>query len=203
MSTPLAPRNTPDSIAWFHEERRLDHRYPGECLILQRSGRGIPPLAPTAHAAQVITPTRERVYKLENLRRGMIGYTFGSNPAGHVFDILGRKKGFDLDDPDGILTLTNDADEEAPGAIRVVALSFYKNQWGHEWQFGATRLNGYDFADFNAPPKVPAHLGTTYHHAIEDMKKAIAHHKAEGHDVLVAGLENDLERMQKRYHHWQ
>ena len=195
MTTKLAPRNTHDTIAWEQNERRLNHHYPGQCLILQRKGRGIPPLAPTAFTASQITPASERVFKLENLKRGMKGFSKGSNPAGHIFEILGRRKGFALDDPDGILTLTNDV--PSSGHLAVVPFSFYHNVWNHTFQFGATWLNGYDFADFNKPPK-PVHptLGANYQHAIADVKKALKAHKGDG--PIEALLQKDLERMQRR-----
>jgi hypothetical protein len=204
MSELLAPRNTHDSAAWLTNEQKLDHRYFRECLILQHDARGIPSLFPTAFSAATGTPIAERVQKFENLRRGMVGFTKGSDPAGHVFFILGHRPNSDLTNPDNWLTKSNDVVSGRTGAVGVVALSFYFKNWSHKWLFGATWLNGYDFADFNAPPKpVHATLGANYEHAIEDIKKAIHAHRKAGDDKLVAGLKRDLARMQKRYENHQ
>lgn len=198
MATKLAPRNTPESIAWLRHERVTGHRYPGQCLILQRSARGIPPLAPTAFSASLMVPAKERTHRIRNYRQGMVGFSKGSNPAGHIFDILGRRKGFDPDDPDGVITESNDVITGELGRIGIVPLSFYHVHWGHNLQFAATWLNGYDFADFNKKPK-PVHptLGKNYEHAIADVKKALAAHRGED-KKLDAALERDIERMQRK-----
>lgn len=198
MTTKLAPRNTTQTIAWEQNERRLGHHYHEQCLIFQRMGRGIPALFPTAYSASLGTPAAERKYKVELLKRGMKGFSKGSSPAGHIFEILGRRKGFDLDDPDGVVTLSTDVVAGNVGAIGIVPLSFYHDHWGHNFQFGATWLNGYDFADFNKAPK-PVHptLGDNYKHAIADVKKALAAHKGQD-PKLDAALERDIERMTRK-----
>jgi hypothetical protein len=79
-------------------------------------------------------------------------------------------------------------------------LSFYTIQWGHKFQFGATWLNGYDFADFNAAPKpVYPSLGHNYEHAIEDLKKALQSHKHDKTRYTYNLIADDIERMTRRY----
>jgi len=185
-------------MVWERQQRISGARYPGQCLILQRSARGIPPLAPTAYSASLMVPDSERVRAVTRLRQGMIGFSKGANPAGHIFLILGRRKGFELDDPDGVITESNDVVPGQLGRIGIVPLSFYHDVWGHHFQFGATWLNGYDFADFNKPPKaVHPKLGDNYRHAISDVKKALAMHKGKD-KKLDAALERDIERMTRK-----
>lgn len=200
MTDHLAGRTGNEAGAYLHHEQALDHRYLRQCLILQREARDIPSLAPTAFAAATITPLDERVHKIANLKRGMVGFSKGTDPAGHVFFILGRRPGAAHSDPSGILTRSNDVVSGRTGAIGIVPLTFYHDQWGHDFLFGATMLNMYDFSDFNAKPK-PVHptLGANYEHAIEDMKRAIAAQRKAHHDTLVAGLRRDLARMERRY----
>jgi hypothetical protein len=196
----LAPRTTKQAATWLHDERRADHRYYRECLILQREARGIPNLYPTAYAASQGTPRAERIQRVSNLRRGMVGFSKGTDPSGHVFFILGRRKGFATDDPDGVLTESNDVVAGRTGAIGIVPLSFYHNAWGHTFQFGATYLNGYDFRDPNKAPRlVHSHLGDNYLHAIQDMKKVVAAHAGDKDKALEASLRQALAHMERKY----
>lgn len=197
--TNLAGHNTSEAAAYLTLQRKNGSNWFRECLILQRTARDIPPLAPSAFTASQLTPASERVHHLADLRRGMVGFSKGSSPAGHVFFILGRRPGFDLENPDGILTESNDVVSGRTGAVGIVPLSFYRVHWGHTFQFGATWLNGYDFADFNAKPK-PVHpsLGANYEEAIHLVEKAVKAHATDKdqhlHDLLV----RDLARMKAR-----
>lgn len=196
----LAPRSTARTAQWLHDQRVADHRFYRICLILQREARGIPSLYPTAYAASQGTPRDERVQHIARLRRGMVGFTKGSAPEGHIMFILGRRKGFADDDPDGVLTESNDVVAGHQGRIGIVPLSFYRAQWGHHFQFGATYLNGYDFRDFNTAPK-PRHptLGANYLHAIQDMKKVVAAHAGDKDQTLEDSLRRALAHMERKY----
>lgn len=200
MTEKLAGRNTGQTADWLTLQRRSGNNWYRMCLALQHDARQIPSLAPTAYTASQLTPAKERVPHLADLRRGMVGYTKGADPAGHIFFILGRRSGFDLEDPDGILTESNDVVAGKKGHVGIVPLSFYRTHWGHTWLFGATWLNGYDFADFNKPPK-PVHptLGANYEDAIKSITKAVKAHAKDKdqdlHDLLV----RDLAKMKKRY----
>jgi hypothetical protein len=197
--TNLAGHNTAEAAAFLTTQRKNGSNWFRECLILQRTARDIPSLAPTAFTASQLTPAKERIKGLANLRRGMVGYSKGVDPAGHIFFILGRRKGFDLEDPDGILTESNDVVAGKTGHVGIVPLSFYRVHWGHTFLFGATWLNGYDFADFNAKPK-PVHptLGANYDEAIKLITKAVKAHAKDKdqrlHDLLV----KDLAKMKAR-----
>lgn len=196
----FAGNNAKEAAAYLLHQQQQHANWRRMCLMLQRSARDIPALAPTAFAAATITPISERVHKVSDLRRGMVGFHKGADPAGHVYYILGRRPKFDADDPHGVLTKGNDVVSSRPGEIGVVSLAFFHEVWGYDFLFGATMLNNYDFSDFNAKPKpVHATLGGNYLHAMEDMRKAIAAQRKAHHDTLVAGLRRDLARMERRY----
>lgn len=191
---PLAPRSG-EEAAKFLREQSTDpiKNWARMCLQLQRMARGIPAAAPSALSAAIMTPKSERVLKISDLRRGMVGYCDDpndSNPFGHIFFVAGRSKN------GTILTWTNDA--KGAGSVSVVPLSFYSTNWGDSFQFGATWLNGYDFSDFNRPP-IPVEkdyevLGDRYKRVIEDLTKI----KNKKKGPLKTALERDINRMQKR-----
>lgn len=197
-----APKNTAEAAAFLRYQHDHGIRWNQLCLQLQRTARGLPGVYPTALSAAMHTPESERVYKLDGLKRGMVSYSdhpSDGNPSGHIYFIIGRKKGFARSNPDGILTWSN----LSGGAVGVVPLSYYLRSWGDPWQFGATWLNGYNFADFDAAPVADrASLGDTYQHAIEDVKKSIKFHEGKGHHALVKALKRDLARMQDRFGNW-
>jgi hypothetical protein len=104
------------------------------------------------------------------------------------------------DQPCELAHQSNDVVFGHEGQIGVVPLSFYHIHWGHDLLFGATWLNGYDFADFNAKPK-PVHpsLGANYEHAMADIKRAIHAHAHDKDDTLENFLKRDLSIMERRY----
>lgn len=200
MTTHFAGHTSNEAAAWLGTQRKSGKSWFRQCLILQRLARDIPPLAPTAFTASQLTPARERVPHLADLRRGMVGFSKGADPAGHIFFILGRRKGFDHADPDGILTESNDVVSGRTGAVGIVPLSFYRVHWGHTFLFGATWLNGYDFADFNKAP-VPVHptLGANYEDAIASITKAVKSHAKDKDPALHDLLVRDLAHMKAVY----
>lgn len=194
--TKLAPRNTEEAAAYLRRLHETDNRnYLRRCLVVQREARGIPALMPTALAAAHLTPESERIYDVKDWRRGMVGYCDDpndSNTAAHIFYIIGRNKS------DQILTWSNDVKD--PGAIDLVRLNFYKERWGDDTMFAATWLNGYDFSDFNKPPKPEKDfntLGDRYADAIEQLIKIRDDKYKRGANRVVRALSRDIERMEK------
>jgi hypothetical protein len=196
----IAPKTTEEAAKFLNAQHSGPLKWRGMCLSLQRQARGLPAVYPSAIAAQHATPESERVRRVQDLRRGMVAYSDDpndSNPYGHIYFIAGWF-GKSKDNPDNLMTWTNDARRR--GGVDMVPITFYRKNWGDNFQFGATWLNGYDFAEFNAKPKPAperARLGDNYEHAIHDMEAAIKAHKAKGHDALVAVLERDLAHMKR------
>jgi hypothetical protein len=86
----------------------------GMCLKVCRTARNIPAKHLTAREAQDATPEAFRVYKVEDLRKGMIAYfddPDDGNRAGHIVTIVGRLRGHKLSDLSGVVT-------ESTGATR-------------------------------------------------------------------------------------
>lgn len=197
----LAPKTTDEATAFLRREHASGRSWLGHCLVLQRTARGIPPMFPTALSAAHGTPPDERVYKISNLKRGMVAYSdspVDDNPFGHIYYIAGWKRDSDHTNPDNCFTWSNDVVSGHAGAVGLVRLSFYLQNWNVPFQFGATWLNGYDFAEFNAKPKPPANLGATYDTAIKSVEKAISFHKSHQHPRIVDALLDDLERMKRK-----
>lgn len=196
----IAPANTKEALHFLHvEDVQNDSSWYRKCLSLQRQARGLPAVYPTAMSAALATPESERVYKKEDLRRGMVAYCYNPDipgTAGHIFAINGgRKSG-------GLLTTTNDA--EAAGYVSVVPFEFYERVWGHKFQFGATCLNGYDFSDFNKAPE-PIHQGTLgerYEKAIDDLQRIERKKRNNGLDKLADAIHRDIVRMQRKLERW-
>jgi hypothetical protein len=163
-------------------------------MKLQRQARGLPAVYPSAISAALATPEKERVHKVSDLRRGMVGYCDDpndSNPYGHIFFIIGKDKS------GRILTWTNDALNV--GGVDVVPLDFYQKNWGDTFQFGATWLNGYDFSEFNKPPvETRGKLGDNYRAALEDIVRLERKHRNKGHTILADKLAKDIAVMRRR-----
>lgn len=201
MSTKLAPRNADQAAAFIKHQHQTRANWRRMCLSLQRQARGLPAVYPSALSAALATPKSERVTKVADLRHGMIAYSDDpndSNPAGHVYYIAGWSG--PKSDPSNLLTWSNDVTSWY-GGVGLVPITYYKANWGDGFQFGATWLNGYDFADFNKAPKPEPHrakLGDNYAHALDDIERALAYHRKKGHKRLVKALERDVARMKRR-----
>lgn len=163
-----------------------------KCLMQTRLARNIPAVYPSALSAALATPESDRIYQLNALRRGMVGYCDDpndGNPYGHIFTIAGRNSEGE------ILCWTNDM--VRTGGVDLVRFSDFKTKWGDTFQFGAISLNGYEFPDFVAKPKVPK-FNQKYKDAIELLKKERDWHKRKGNTKIVAMLERDIDRMQRK-----
>lgn len=196
----IAPSDSEESAAFLHaEDVQNDNSWYRKCLSLQRQARGLPAVYPTALTAAQATPKSERVLKKEDLRRGMVVYSYNPSipgTAGHIAFVNGRRKS------GLILTTTNDA--EGAGLVSVVPLDYYERVWGHKFQFGATCLNGYDFSDFNAPPQPikQGTLGERYEQAIEELQKIERQKRNKGYDKLADAIHRDIVRMQRKLERW-
>jgi hypothetical protein len=196
MSVQIAPRNGQQAADFLRTQHERGSNWPSLCLSLQRQARGLPGVYPSALSAALATPKSERVTKISGLKRGMVAYCDDpndSNPYGHIFFIVGWNG--PKTSANSVLTWSN----VAGGEVEMVRMTHFTEGWGDNFQFGATWLNGYDFADFNAKPK-PRHpkLGDNYMHAIEDIEKALRFHKQKGHDGIAKMLRHDLERMNRK-----
>ena len=189
----VAPRSTDETAAFLRQQAQSGSTsWRAMCLKLQRMARGLPAVYPSALSAAIATPEEDRVYKEDNLRRGMVGFSDDpndGNPYGHVYFIAGRSK-----KSGEIITWTNDA--RISGGVSMVQLGFYERKWGDKFQFGATSLNGYDFAEFNKPPKPKyGSLGENFDEAIQRLRAAISYHDSKGHSRLVRMLRVDLREL--------
>lgn len=201
-----APRNGNEAASFLKRQHDTGANWRAMCLSLQRNARGLPAVYPSALSAQRATPVSERVNRIADLKRGMVAYSddpSDSNPWGHIYFIIGRKsRKVSRSDPSNILCWSNDVVAGKSGAVGVVALTFFRANWGDGFQFGATWLNGYDFAEFDKAPKPVANRGTlskNYEHAIEDVEREIRRIRGTGHPRILELLESDLTRMKQRY----
>lgn len=114
----------------------------GMCLAVCRTARQAPYGAPSAVVAQKDTPAKYRVHRIRDLRTGMVIYVddpHDSNKFGHIVTMVGRRKNFQWDDPNDVLVRTNSV---VSGKLVVVPLTYFKQHWGDDYQFGAFYLNG-------------------------------------------------------------
>jgi hypothetical protein len=112
------------------------------CLAVCRTAREAPFGAASAKISQDNTPKEFRVYKVRDLRKGMVLYfddPHDSNPFGHIVTMIGRVKGYNPDDLNDVLVETNSV---VSGRVVVVRASYFKQHWGDSYQFGAFWLNG-------------------------------------------------------------
>lgn len=191
----LAPRTAEQAAAFLKEQHEGPLAWKQLCLKLQRVARGLPIVYPSALTAALATPKSERVLKIEDLRPGMVAYSddpADDNPFAHIYFIAGRSR-----TTKEVLTWTNDALRS--GGVDIVPISWYKRNWGDNFMFGATWLNGYDFSEFDKPPvESRGSLGENYAHAVEDVAKALRYHKKRGHLRIAEKLQKDLDRMNRR-----
>lgn len=188
-------RTTNEAIAWLRADRKSGSRaWRGLCQMRVRSARGIPAVYPSAFAAMVATPMSERVYNLDKITRGMVGYADDpndSNKYGHVFTFVGRTK-----DDNTLLVDTNDA--LILGGGSVVRYDWFASHWGDRFQFAGTSINGFDLDlpdvkkknDHPEPQSEPTTGNLDY--AIHRLGKAVAWHEKQGHKVVAARIRQEI-----------
>lgn len=134
-----------ETLEWYEKNqtaRQIGYNPDGMCLKVCRDARAIGPVYPSAKVAQDATPEKYRVYKVRDLRRGMVLYFDDPNDwnrYGHVATMIGRVPGFDPDDLNDVLVETNSVKK---GELVVVRASYFQKYWGDPFRFGATYLNG-------------------------------------------------------------
>lgn len=201
--TKNAPRTGQEAMVYLRKQVTSNTTaWKGQCLKLQRTARGIPALYPSALSAAHATPKAERVVHPFDLKRGMVAYSDDpndGNPYGHIYAIAGWD-GAPKKDCTNLLTYSNDV--RAGNKVGLVPITFYRRSWGDTFQFGATWLNGYNFADLDAAPApVPGRqsLKENLEHAIHDLEKAIRTSRRLGNTQLTAALWKDLATLRVRY----
>lgn len=134
----MTQRDTLHTNQWLRAEDRANtHNWYRQCLKMTRTARNIPAMYPTAFSAQHATPGKYRIYKMENVKRGMVAYydnPYDGNPYGHVVTVQGRHR-------DGTLYCWSN-DVVGPGMVSLQPMAFFPGQWNVKFQFAATWLNG-------------------------------------------------------------
>jgi hypothetical protein len=188
----MAQRNTLDTNLWLREQDKINSTaWRGLCLKLARSARNIGPMYPTAISAQHATPKKYRVYDLDKVKRGMVAYfddPNDDNPAGHIVTVQGR------DNQGRLLCWTNDV--AGPGMVSLTPMSFFPSQWGDQFRFGATWLNGVrlDMPEQKKKASKPKPVNEeNIRKAINRLDDAIKDNK--GRPKLVEALERDQARL--------
>lgn len=197
--TPNAPRTQAEQFAFLRAAHDGPLVWRRLCQSLARQAPGLPAVYPSALSAAMATPESRRVYDVADLRRGMVAFfddPNDSNPHAHVATVAGWATGART--LDALATWTNDA--RRTGGVDLVRASFYPDQWGDKFLFGATWLNGYDLPryDSDAPtpdPKRPT-IGANLDHAIADLRRAVRHHRAKRAAALADGRQDAARRHQ-------
>lgn len=156
--------NYKETLEWYetHQtEREIGFNPDGMCLRVVRTARDADALYGSALESQRATPEEHRVYKIRDLRKGMVLYfddEDDSNPYGHVVTQIGRVPGFDPDSLHDILVETNSVKK---GQLVIVRGDYFQRYWGDEFKFGATWLNGQTLDIPQRKPVVPQELQST------------------------------------------
>lgn len=163
----------------------------GMCLKVCRTARLIGPMFLSAKQSQDATPEKYRIYKVRNLRRGMVLYfddPNDSNKFGHIVTMIGRVKGGDRDSLHDVLVETNSV---VSGATVVVRADYFNDHWGDPFKFGAWWLNGeeLDFPqpkppepekpEFDDAPRVVNFRKSGPHYNVNILDRAVKHGRAD------------------------
>lgn len=195
-----------EMVDWYraHETTaELGYNPDGMCLKIAHDASDVPALYPSAFAAQHATPAKYQVTKVADLRRGMKLFfddPTDDNPFGHVTSMVGRVKGSDPNDLNGVLVRTNSVKS---GQVVVVRATYFKTHWGDDFQFGATWLNGVvldmNWDDPKPKPK-PSPVKPTVkaiRAAIKELQAQLAKVEGTGHPRIVNALKRDIATLQK------
>ena len=178
-------RKFDDVLAWYRSHKtknQIGFDPNGMCLKICRTAAGKPPLYPSAKASQDATPSKYRVHRVRDLRRGMVLYfddPNDSNRFGHVATMIGRVRGSRMDDLSGVLVETNGVKSHE---LVVVRGDYFQKHWGDPFQFGATWLNGSEIDHSGrpnpqvrkTPPNRKLSRGTRVDNALKEAKLAKA-----------------------------
>lgn len=189
-------RGTIDAMAWLKRQHDIGSlQWRAMCLSLQRQARGLPAVFPSALAAAEGTPMRDRVYDIDKVQVGMVGYCDDpndSNRFGHIFSFRGKNKAGKW------VVWTNDA--LRLGGVSTVEYDWFQTHWGDKFQFAAVSLNGFDLPGVSRPadakpsnhPEVQeVTRAVAVRYAINSIDKAMAYHKSHNHPALVLALRKD------------
>lgn len=197
-----APRTGDQACSWLYAQtRKPSKNWHQRCLELARTARSIPSLYPSALSAAHGTPKSERVLNYADLERGMVAYfddPNDANPYGHIVTVAGWRG--PRSNPGNLKVYSNDVVAGQPGSVGIVPGTFFKAHWGDSFLFGATWLNGYNFADLDSGTVTPhpTPLGSDFDAAVASLQKAIRHHRAmTGHSAIVNALTRDLAELKQ------
>lgn len=138
-------RSWKEALAWLRENntaQEIGFDPDGMCLKIARSARDIAARFLTAKQAQDATPREHRVYRVADLRKGMVLYIDDpndSNTAGHIVTMMGRVRNANVNDLHDVLVKTNSVKANELVTVRA---DYFTHHWGDQFQFGATILNG-------------------------------------------------------------
>ncbi len=193
-------RDTNDTLAWLKADRDAGRLiWKAKCQMRVRMGRNLPAVQPSALAAQHATPMSERVYDIDKVVRGMIGFADDpndGNPYGHTYTFIGRDKEH--------VPVVDTNDALISGGGSVVRYDWFKPNWGDDYQFAAISCNGFllDLPDVPKPkhpkPK-PEKFATlpNLEYGIHRLEKAIVWHEKKHHTDLVKALRKDLAELKE------
>lgn len=139
------PRDWRGALEWYRNHQtasQIGFDPDGMCLKVCRTARNINAMFATARQAMQATPNEHRIHRVRNLRRSMVGYfadARDNQPADHIATMIGRVQGHDPDSLHDTLWETNSV---KANELVVVRGSYFEEQWGDPFIFGATWLNG-------------------------------------------------------------
>lgn len=188
-----------ETLRWYRNNETTDEigfNPDGMCLKVVRTARNIPAMFPSAVSAQNATPARNRITKVREIRRGMVGYyddPSDSNPFGHVVTFVGRVPEANPDKMSDLLVRTNSV---LRGKLVIVRADYFQQHWGDPFVFAATWLNGQNL--LLDPPPAPKPKSERLDHAISDLILARDWHLSRGNDRgrrVAAALQRDIDEM--------
>ena len=190
---PTSSNNTREAIAFLRHQREIGASWSQLCLALTRSAREIPPMYPSALAAQLATPKEDRVYGQKNWRRGMVAYfdnAHDGNPYGHIATLALRNRSGTW------LAWSN----IVGGAVRLVPITLFTRSWGDPAQFAAVSLNGYDLRGFEeqARAKPKRSVGEGLQHAVKTLRIEAEIRESRGFHARAQALRKDIEKLRER-----
>jgi len=191
---PTSSNNTRESIAWLRHQREIGASWNQLCLALTRSAREIPPLYPSALAAQLATPMEDRIRGQKNWRRGMVAYfdnATDGNPYGHIATLALRNRNGSW------LAWSN----IVGGAIRLVPITLFTRSWGDPAQFAAVSLNGYDLKGFEEQTRVKSRkpTGDALRHAVKTLRTEAEIREKRGFEARAQALRKDIETLRRKH----